>query len=181
MLHPDSLKLICEREGYLKKIPDGRVVPYLCPAGVATIGFGSIWRLDGSRVEMTDPPIGYEAAMQLMGRELQIKCEPAVDRMITVKLHPLSRGALVSFVYNVGDGALRSSGLRRAINDRRFDDVPGEFAKWRMGGGRVLRGLVLRREAEAAMFLRGVRLAATPSASSRPALGGWVVTVAKAA
>lgn len=182
MLHPDALKLICDREGYHKRLPDGRAAPYICPAGVPTIGFGSIWRFDGSRVAMTDPPIGYAEAMQLMGRELATKCEPAVDRMVTTKLHPLSRGALISFVYNVGDGAFRSSGLRRAVNDRRFEDVPGEFAKWRLGGGRILRGLVLRREAEAAMFIRGVRLLGTPSeARTRPALGGWVVTVAKAA
>lgn len=180
MLHPDSLKLICEREGYHRRLPDGRAAPYLCPANVPTIGFGSIWRMDGSRVAMTDPPIGYETAMALMGRELEQKCEPAVDRMITRRLHPLSRGSLVSFVYNVGAGALKSSGLRRAINDGRFGDVPAEFAKWRMAGGRVLRGLELRRQAEAVMFMRGVSLGRGHAPANDDGLR-WVVTVSKAA
>lgn len=179
-LHPDALALICEREGYLRPLNDGtdRVRPYYCPASVPTIGFGSIWRMDGSRVAIDDPPITRHAAMALMRREIERKCEPAVSRLITVPLHPLSEGALVSFVFNVGDGALRASGLRRAVNERRWGDVPGEFAKWRMGGGRVLRGLELRRAAEAEMFLRGVR-----EMGSGPAWTGtgWTATVRRAA
>lgn len=160
-IDPESLALICEREGYLKPLNDGtdRVRPYYCPAAVPTIGFGSIWRMDGSRVEISDPPITRGEAMALMAREIDAKCVPAVRRLITAPLHPLSEGALVSFVFNVGEGALRSSGLRRAVNARRWRDVPGEFAKWRIGGGRVLRGLEMRRAAEAAMFMRGVRIA----------------------
>ncbi len=179
-LHPEALALICEREGYLKPLRDGtdRVVPYLCPAGVPTIGFGSIWRLDGSRVEMTDPPITRAEAMALMGREIEGKCLPAIGRLITVPLHPLSEGALASFVFNVGAGALRSSGLRRAINERRWGDVSGEFMKWRMAGGRVLRGLELRRIAEAQMFLRGVNAQRT---GTTPAASGWTTTIRRAA
>lgn len=175
----EALELICGREGYLEPMRDGtdRVRPYLCPARVPTVGFGSIWRLDGSPVAMTDPPITRDQAMALMQRELTIKCEPAVDRMITVRLHELSRGALVSFVYNLGAGALKSSNLRKAINDRRWGDVPAEFMKWRMAGGRVLRGLELRRQAEAQMFLRGVNAQRRGEA---PAANGWAA-IARAA
>src|SRR5262245_33655047 len=142
-VHPDALELICEFEGYLRQLKDGtdRVVPYLDPVGIATVGFGSIWRMDGTRVEMTDPPITKLQAMDLIDRELIHKCEPAIDRLITVPLHPLMRGALISFTYNCGAGALRGSGLRKAVNERRWSDVPGEFAKWRVGGGRILPGL----------------------------------------
>jgi lysozyme len=159
-LHPEALALICEREGYLQPLNDGtdRVRPYYCPAAVPTIGFGSIWRMDGTRVEITDPPITRAEATALMRREIEGKCLPAVSRLITVSLHPLSTGALVSFVFNLGAGALKSSGLRRAVNEQRWEDVPAEFAKWRLAGGRVLRGLELRRAAEAQMFLRGVRV-----------------------
>jgi lysozyme len=171
----ECLEFICKREGYLKPIPDGsgRVVPYLCPAGVPTIGFGSIFRLDGSRVAMTDPPIDMREAMALMQRELMTKCEPAVDRMITTPLHPLSRGALVSFVYNCGAGALRSSNLRKAINAKDWGRVPSEFMKWRLGGGRVLRGLELRRQAEAQMFLRGVNELRKSATQPAPVVDDW--------
>ena len=171
----ECLEFICKREGYLKPIPDGtgRVVPYLCPAGVPTIGFGSIFRMDGSRVEMTDPPIDMAQAMALMQRELALKCEPAVDRMIVTKLHPVSRGALVSFVYNCGSGALKSSSLRKAINAQRWDLVPTEFMKWRLAGGRVLRGLELRRQAEAQMFIRGVNELRKEAAKPAPGIDEW--------
>lgn len=183
-IDPEALALICEREGYLQPLNDGtdRVRPYLCPAGVPTIGFGSIWRMDGSRVAMTDPPITRAEAMALMQREIEAKCVPAVSRLITVPLHPLSHGALLSFVFNLGAGSLKSSGLRRAVNDRRWADVPGEFAKWRMAGGRVLRGLELRRAAEAEMFLRGVRRsgALEEGADDNQALGRWLTAIRRA-
>lgn len=179
-IHPESLALICEREGYLKPLNDGtdRVRPYYCPAAVPTIGFGSIWRLDGSRVAIDDPPITRAEAYALMSREIDLKCVPAVDRMITARVHPLSHGALVSFVFNLGAGALKSSGLRRAVNERRWGDVPGEFAKWRIGGGRVLPGLVIRRQREAQMFLRGVNAQRT---GAPPASIGWSTTIRRAA
>ena len=182
-LHPEALALICEREGYLQPLNDGtdRVRPYYCPAAVATVGFGSVWRMDGTRVEITDPPITRAEAMALMRREIEAKCLPAVSRLITVSLHPLSTGALVSFVFNLGAGALKSSGLRRAINDRRWSDVPAEFAKWRMAGGRVLRGLEIRRAAEAQMFLRGVEAAGTSEPRVAPLSGPWATAWRQAA
>lgn len=150
--------LICAFEGYLRPLNDGtdRVRPYLDPVGIPTIGWGSIWRMDGSRVTMADPPISRAHAMDLMQREVRLKCEPAVDRLISTRLHPLSRGALASFCYNLGGGALQASALRKAINARRWEDVPAEFAKWRMAGGRILPGLVRRRKAESDLFMRGV-------------------------
>lgn len=180
-IHPDAIALICSFEGYLKPLKDGtdRVKPYFCPANVATVGFGSIFRRDGSRVAMTDPPITRLEAVQLMNLELGKKCEPAVSRLITVPLHPLMHGALISFVYNCGEGALRGSGLRRAVNERRWSDVPAEFAKWRMGGGRILPGLVRRRSAESAMFMKGVAAQRVgPPANDN---GGWLTIFRRAA
>lgn len=155
-IHPDALRLIVHFEGLHKKIGHDLYAPYFCPAAVATIGVGSIFRRDGSRVQMTDSPINGEEAYALLAIELAQKCLPAVARLITVPLHPMSHGALVSFVYNAGGGALKGSGLRRMINAQRFDEVPAEFAKWRVGGGRVLPGLVRRRAAESHLFMRGV-------------------------
>src|SRR5262245_30122243 len=149
-----ALKLICEFEGYLRLVGDGtdRVKPYLDPVGIPTIGYGSIWRADGTRVAITDEPITRAQAELLMALELTRKCGPAIATAVKVPLHPLMHGALMSFAYNCGTGALRASSLLKAVNARRWNDVPREFAKWKLAGGRVLAGLIRRRAAEAKMF-----------------------------
>ncbi|SDP40941.1 lysozyme [Filomicrobium insigne] len=169
----EALDLIKEFEGYLKQLGDGsgRVKPYLCPARVATIGYGSTFYEDHRKVQLSDPPITRPRAEALLAFEVGQICEPAVDRYVRVPLHPLARGALVSFAFNCGTGALKSSTLLKRVNAGRWDDVPREFSKWRMGGGVVLRGLVRRRAAEAEMFMTGVRLgpqAAAPPLPTRP-------------
>lgn len=168
-----ALDLIAEFEGCLKPVGNSMYAPYLDPVGIPTIGIGSIWRRDGSRVAMSDPAISKAECVALMDLELTKKCEPAVDRLITVPLHSLSRGALISFVYNCGEGALKGSNLRKVINAKQWSAVTAEFAKWRMGGGRVLPGLVRRRTAEAKMFMEGVALlaeGAVAPAQAAPAL-----------
>lgn len=162
-LPPEALALIKEFEGYLKKLNDGtdRVKPYYCPAGVPTIGWGTTRYPNGVRVKINDPPIGQATATSYLAHELN-EDEAAFDRYTAVRLHPLSRGAIVSFIYNCGAGAYRGSTLRRKINDRLWSDVPRELAKWRLGGGRVLAGLVRRRAAEADLFIQGVRLGNYP-------------------
>lgn len=157
MAIPDAaLALIKEFEGFLRLMADGRVKPYACPANVATVGWGTTIYPDGSRVKLTDPPIDRAKATEYLAWELR-KDENALDRLTTRPLAPLARGSLVSFVYNCGSGAYKASNLRKAVNDGRWSDVPAELRKWRMGGGRVLPGLVRRREAEGVMFLKGVR------------------------
>lgn len=153
---PEALDLIREFEGYLREVGGGMVAPYLCPAHVATIGWGSIHYEDGRRVKLSDPPIDKVRAAELLMHEVGRICEPAIARLVTVPLHPLMHGALVSFAFNVGVGALQSSTLLKRVNARDWDDVPRQFAKWNHGGGRELRGLTRRRKDEAAMFMRGV-------------------------
>lgn len=152
---PEALALIKEFEGYLKQIGGGKVAPYLCPARVPTIGWGSTFYEDRRKVTMADPPIDKERATALLAFEISRVCEPAVNQ-IPVPLHPLMHGALVSFAFNVGTGALKASTLRKRVIAQRWEDVPREFAKWNRGGGRTLAGLTRRRKAEAAMFMAGV-------------------------
>jgi lysozyme len=63
--------------------------------------------------------------------------------------------ALVSFAFNVGLGNLQSSTLRMKYNRGDYDGAAEEFLKWTKAGGKVLNGLVRRREAERALFLSG--------------------------
>lgn len=60
--------------------------------------------------------------------------------------------AIADFAYNAGLGALKNSTLRRKLNARDKAGAIRELRKWIHGGGRVLPGLVLRREAEAALL-----------------------------
>jgi len=75
-----------------------------------------------------------------------------VLRLITVPLNHGQFDALVSFVFNVGGGALQRSTLRSRVNRDEHGEVPAEFMKWIWAGGRKLKGLVRRREAEAALY-----------------------------
>ena len=146
---PDAVQLaadLCRRfEGF-------RSAPYLCPAGVPTIGFGATHYLDGRLVRMTDPPISREAADRLLLLQIRQTYLPAVQRLCPGITHPGRLAALVDFTFNLGAGRLQASTLRRRVNAGQWDQVPTELRKWVMGGGRPLRGLVLRREAEIALL-----------------------------
>ena len=76
---------------------------------------------------------------------------PSVLLLCPGVTEPNRLGAPVDFAYNLGANNLKTSTLRRRVNEGRGDEVPAELRKWVRGGGRVLRGLVLRREAEAAL------------------------------
>lgn len=122
--------------------------PYLCPAGVPTIGYGSTVYESGAAVLLTDPPITRERAESLLLHDLTRTRAPAVTRLCPGAQAAGQQAALLDFAFNLGNGALASSTLRKRVNAGRWADVPAELRKWVKARGRVLRGLVLRREAE---------------------------------
>lgn len=126
--------------------------PYLCPAGVPTIGYGSTRYLDGRVVQLTDPPISQETASRLLLETVRRTYLPAVLALCPGIDDPYRLAALIDFTYNLGAGNLRASTLRRKVNARDWAAVPAELRKWVKGGGRVLPGLVARREAEARLI-----------------------------
>lgn len=136
---------LCVRfEGVLLK-------PYICPAGVATIGVGCTHYLDGRRVTMNDPPISREAAMRLLEGVIRAKYLPGVLNACPIlrQESPKRIAAITDFAFNLGIGALRASTLRRKINEELWEEVPAQLMRWNKAGGRVLRGLTIRRQAEA--------------------------------
>lgn len=146
MICQEAVDLIKGFEGFFSK-------PYLCPAGVPTIGYGSTFYEDGTKVKLTDPAITKERANALLAYEINKTCVPAVLRLCPVLIgHEKKFGAVVSFTYNLGTGRLQASTLRRKINAQDWDAAADEFLKWNKAGGRVLKGLDLRRRAEAALF-----------------------------
>jgi lysozyme len=60
--------------------------------------------------------------------------------------------ALVSFAFNVGDGAFRSSTLLRLLNQGQYDQVPAQLRRWNMDNGHVVQGLINRRNKEIALW-----------------------------
>ena len=122
--------------------------PYLCPAGVPTIGRGATYYEDGSRVTMADKAITVERADALLAWHLEKVYLPAVLQLCPGADTPGRLAALIDFAFNCGIGNLRSSTLRKIINAGEWHDVPNQLRKWNKAGGRVLRGLTARREAE---------------------------------
>lgn len=126
-----------------------RLEAYKCPAGVWTIGVGStVPAVHAGEV------ITKQQALARFDKDLT-KFENAVDRLVKVPLTQNQFDALVSFTFNVGEGALAKSTLLKKLNAGDYDTVPSELMKWTKGGGKELPGLVRRRRAEAAMW-RGV-------------------------
>lgn len=148
----EGLELVKSFEGYHKKLPNGDCAAYLCPAGVATLGWGAT---EGVKLGMVWTVAEAEDALR---REL-VKHEAAVARMATVDLNQNQFDSLVSFSFNCGTGALQKSTLLKKVNAGDFQGAGRAFASWNKGGGRVLAGLVRRRAAEAALFLKPVDLA----------------------
>jgi lysozyme len=131
--------------------------PYLCPAGVPTIGYGATYYEDGTRVTLHDPIISKERAEALLRWHVKTVYLPAVLKLCPELANeaPGRVAALIDFTFNLGAGRFKASTLRRRINENRWVEVPAELRKWVRGGGRVLRGLVLRREAEIVVCAEG--------------------------
>lgn len=126
--------------------------PYLCPAGVPTIGYGATYYPSGDPVRLTDPPINRERAELLLAWQLETVYLPQVIRLCPGIDSPERLAAIVDFTFNLGASNLRTSTLRRRINAGQWDDVPAQLLRWNKAGGRVLRGLTIRRQAEGGLI-----------------------------
>jgi len=143
------VKLVEQFEGlYLK--------PYLCPAGVPTIGLGSTYYENGKRVSLKDPAITKERAYELFKHTLK-QYEKDVDTFTRDDINQNQFDALVDFAYNCGSGNLKSSTLLKKVNLYPTDPmIAEEFRKWNKGGGKILKGLVRRRQAELELYFKHI-------------------------
>lgn len=125
--------------------------PYLCPAGVPTIGWGTTRYEDGTPVKIGDPAIDQDRADYLL--ELEV-ARVRVRLLANYGTMPQNeRQALVSFAYNLGVPALLGSTLWRKYKGQDRKGAAGQFGRWVYAGGRKLTGLVRRRAAEKERFL----------------------------
>lgn len=141
-----GIDLIKRYEGYSAK-------PYLCPAGVPTIGYGSTVYEDGKKVTLRDAPITAEKAEALLRHKVDTYYLKEVERLLDVDLNQNQIDALASFAYNVGVGNFERSMLRRKLNGGDYAGAADEFLKWTKAGGKTLKGLQRRRMAERALFI----------------------------
>ena len=143
-----ALELIKKYEGFSAK-------PYLCPAGVWTIGYGNTKYLNGVRVQKQDKPITAEEAERLLENTVIKEFLPkALELSPVLKLHPNKLAAVLSFCYNLGAGAYANSTLRKKINNQDYEAASKEFGKWVMASGKKLNGLIKRRAEEAELFMK---------------------------
>lgn len=128
-----------------------RANPYLCPAGVPTIGYGSTRYADGRPVTLSDSPITQVQADQIM-RETLKEYEGAVNRYVQVPTTQGQFDALTDFAYNAGAKNLLASTLLKKLNASDYDGAAAQFMRWIYADGKALPGLLRRREAERKLF-----------------------------
>ena len=120
-------------------------MPYLCPAGVWTCGWGS-----------TGPDVFPGRPWTQEYADQRLKDDALKFIKITLRLCPSLEGpqlcAITDFAYNLGGGRLQHSTLRKCINNGDMGAAALELSKWVYGGGKKLPGLVSRRAAEAALL-----------------------------
>ena len=135
----------------IKEFESLKLKPYLCPAGIPTIGYGSTYYEDGTKVTLNDLPITEQRADELLAN-ISDKFSIQVSKLLKVELNQNQFDALVSFSFNIGIGNLTTSTILKRINEKDFENASLEFAKWNKSGGKVLNGLIKRREKESQLF-----------------------------
>ena len=136
-----------------KQFEGFRSKPYLCPANVATIGYGSTYYADGRKVTLNDSLMSEQEAHALLMVELEHTYLQGVIRNCPILLTDERKcNAIVDFCYNLGIGRLQTSTLKRKINASDWEGAKEQLMLWNKGGGKVLAGLTKRRTAECALL-----------------------------
>jgi len=148
-----GVDLIKQFEGFSSKPypdPGTKSAPY-------TIGYGATFYPDGRKVTMADKLITESEGIDMLKNMLKT-FEQYVDSYSVDTINQNQFDALVSFCYNVGPANLKSSTLLKKVNINPNDPtIRNEFMKWTKAGGKVLKGLVTRRTAEADLYFTPVK------------------------
>lgn len=141
--------LVAKWEGCHRRVGnENRFVPYLCPAGYWTIGYGRL-------VSVAHPAITAEQAQVFLQEDLRKHLQFVRQLAPNVLPSPARTAALVSFVFNLGPGAFQASTLRRKVLRGDWEGAAAEFPRWIFAGGKPLEGLRRRRLEERALFESG--------------------------
>ena len=140
-----NMKTSNEGISLIQKFEGCETEAYQCSAGVWTIGYGH------TKDVVEGMKITTEEAEQMLVDELH-EYESYINKHVTVALSQNQFDALVSWVYNLGSANLQASTLLKVLNAEDYSDVPNQIKRWNKANGKVLEGLVRRREAEALLF-----------------------------
>ena len=144
-----AIELAKRFEGFERQVMRGieiAAIPYVCPAGFWTIGYGHL-------CTQNHPPITQDEAEAYLAQDLVKALNATLRYCPVLATEPEGRlVAIVDFTFNLGAGRLQTSTLRRRINQMDWSSASQELQRWVYGGGKVLPGLVTRRRAEAALM-----------------------------
>ena len=143
----EGLQLLKELEGFRSK-------PYLDGAGIPTIGYGSTYYKNGTRVTMNDVAISQFEATELL-ENLLLHYVRVIDCYTRDDIKQNEFDALVCFAYNVGDGAFKKSTLLKKVNAKSSpEEIKAQFLKWVNVNGKPNAGLINRRIKELNLYLK---------------------------
>jgi lysozyme len=133
---------------------------YLDSGGAPTIGVGHLMtrseRMSG-KIIINGKGVVYRKGLtvqqcwDLLDQDLD-SAEACVNSMVKVPLNQNQFDALVSFVFNVGNNAFRDSTLLKVLNAGHFDQVPTQLRRWIRDNGKIVKGLINRREKEISLW-----------------------------
>ena len=144
-LSDNGFNLLGELEGIALR-------PYKDSVGIPTIGIGSTYYEDGTKVKMTDKAITKERAIQL-AKNVVKSFEEQVNKSILLPMTQNQFDAMVLLCYNIGKSGFARSSVVRNFNLGNIQKAADSFLLWNKAGGRVVQGLVNRREKERSLFL----------------------------
>lgn len=139
------MKISKEGLALIKKFEGCKLESYKCAAGVWTIGYGST---KGIKEGMS---ISQEEADNLLLEDVAVFEDNVLDA-VTMPLSQHQFDALVSWTFNLGGANLKASTMLKKLNAGEYEEVPAQMKRWNKAGGKVLQGLIRRREAEALLF-----------------------------
>tara|TARA_R110000824_G_scaffold84808_1_gene211249 strand:+ start:90 stop:533 length:444 start_codon:yes stop_codon:yes gene_type:complete len=129
----------------IKKFEGCELEAYQCAAGVWTIGYGS------TKDVKEGDTLTQKEADNLLLHEMQ-EYEGYIKELVKVPLKQNQFDALVSWVFNLGPANLKASTMLKFLNAGDYHLIPSQIKRWNKANGKVLEGLIRRREAEALMF-----------------------------
>ena len=139
------MKISQEGLSLIKKFEGCELEAYKCAADVWTIGYGS------TKGVKEGDTLTQEEADKLLLKDVEV-FEKAVKDAVEVPISQSQFDALVSWTFNLGSGSLNSSTMLKKLNNQEYDEVPAQIKRWNKAGGKVLQGLIRRREAEALLY-----------------------------
>ena len=144
-LSANGFKLLGELEGIVLR-------PYRDSVGIPTIGIGSTYYEDGTKVKMSDKAITKERAIQL-AKNVVKSFEAQVNKSILPTMTQNQFDAMVLLCYNIGESGFARSSVVRNFNAGNLQKAADSFLLWNKAGGKVVKGLVNRRNIERTLFL----------------------------